>query len=289
MATGVRGSARIGAHVGGHYSILRLLGLGGSASVYEAEDLASGEMVVLKVPHDTRRPNSIGARRLLREARVSNAVQHPNLCHVLETGTLPDGAPFAVLERLVGETLRDRITKERYLPFADILDIMMQVLSGLGAAHERGILHRDVKPENIFLTQRAGGTDLVKILDFGLVTSTQPEREELTDLGTVVGTPCYMSPEQIRGVRDFDVRVDLYACGVVLYEATAGRRPFASPDQGELFRQIIAASPTPIPRLRPDTPTRLVEIIAKAMSPSPMCRFASASAFQRALSGVQVA
>lgn len=281
-------STHEGSLIGGRYSVRHLLGVGGSASVYEAEDTTFGRTVALKIPHENHGPSSVAAKRLVREARASGAVGHPNVCQVSEIGLLPSGTPFVVMERLVGETLRDRITNEGRLPFGDIVDIMMQVLSGLGAAHERGIIHRDIKPENIFLTRRAGCPALVKILDFGLVTSDQPTTEDLTAVGMIVGTPFYMAPEQLRGVRDFDARIDIYACGVVLYEATTGRRPFTSANQAELFREIVAASPTPASEIRRDTPPRLADVIAKAMASSPMFRFTSASAFQQALSGVSV-
>jgi eukaryotic-like serine/threonine-protein kinase len=280
-------STHEGSLIGGRYSVRHLLGVGGSASVYEAEDTTFGRTVALKIPHENHGPSSVAAKRLVREARASGAVGHPNVCQVSEIGMLPSGTPFVVMERLVGETLRDRITNEGRLPFGDIVDIMMQVLSGLSAAHERGIIHRDIKPENIFLTRRAGCPALVKILDFGLVTSDQPAKEDLTAVGMIVGTPFYMAPEQLRGVRDFDARIDIYACGVVLYEATTGRRPFTSANQAELFREIVAASPTPASEIRRETPPRLADVISKAMASSPMFRFTSASAFQQALSGVQ--
>lgn len=280
-ATGLEGKM-----IGGRYRIRHQLGLGGSATVYEAEDTSFGRLVALKIPHDNVGPNSVPAKRLLREARASGAVGHPNVCQVSEIGTMPSGSPFVVMERLVGDTLRDRITQEGRLPVGDLVDVMMQILSGLGAAHERGIIHRDIKPENIFLSRRSGCPALVKILDFGLVSTDAPMREELTQAGMVVGTPYYLAPEQVRGVRDFDPRVDLYACGVVLYEAATGRRPFTASNVAGLFREILAASPVPLSDLRRDAPPALGEVIRRAMSPSPQTRYANVSEFQHSLSRV---
>jgi serine/threonine-protein kinase len=277
-----------GSTVAGRYHVRHILGVGGSASIYEAEDLTFGRTVALKIPHGNAGSKTIAAKRLVREARASGAVGHPNVCEISEVGTLPGGTPFVVMERLIGETLRDRITNTGRLPFGDIVDIMMQVLSGLGAAHDRGIIHRDIKPENIFLSRRSGCPALVKILDFGLVATDEGEREKLTAAGRVVGTPHYLAPEQIRGTREFDAAVDLYACGVVLYEATTGRRPFTSANIAELFREILAASPPDLMDLRRDTPPLLAQVIQKAMAPQAVHRFASASAFQASLSKVHV-
>jgi serine/threonine protein kinase len=274
--------------VGGRYRVRHLLGVGGSASVYEAEDTSFGRIVALKIPHENVGPDSLAAKRLVREARASGAVGHPNVCQISEIGRLPKGGPFVVMERLIGETLRDRITNAGRLPFEDAVDIMMQILSGLGAAHERGIIHRDVKPENIFLSQRAGCPALVKILDFGLVSTDALAKEELTGVGSVVGTPYYVAPEHIRGVRDCDPRADLYSCGVVLYEATSGRRPFTASSTAELFRAILTGSPTSVADLRRETPPELVRVIEIAMSRSPSDRFANAGAFQKGLAGVPV-
>lgn len=277
-----------GRTVAGRYLVRSTLGTGGSATVYEAEDTSFGRLVALKIPHDDVKPNSVPAKRLLREARASASVGHPNVCQVTEIGTMPSGSPFVVMERLVGETLRDRISAEGKLPLGDLVDVLMQLLSGLGAAHERGIIHRDVKPENIFLSRRAGCPALVKILDFGLVSTDTTIREELTQVGMVVGTPYYLAPEQVRGVRDFDPRVDLYACGVVLYEAGTGRRPFTAANVAALFREILSANPVPFAELRRDAPPGLLDVIRRAMAPSPTARFGSVGEFQLALSRVKV-
>ncbi len=274
--------------IGGRYRVDHLLGVGGSASVYEAEDITFGRRVAIKIPHENVGAESVAAKRLVREARASGAVGHPNVCEISEIGALPNGTPFIVMERLTGETLRDRITNEGRLPFADIVDIMMQVLSGLGAAHDRGIIHRDVKPENIFLAQRMGCAALVKILDFGLVSTDRLAREALTVTGVVVGTPYYLAPEHIRGLRDVDPRLDLYACGVVLYEATSGRRPFTASNTAELFREIMAGSAPSLTDLRRDTPPDLVAIVRRAMAKSPADRYPNAGSFQKALAGIKV-
>jgi len=204
----------------------------------------------VKVLHATHATKKDSIRRFQQEARAAGAIGHPNICGVMDLGTLDDGSPYIVMERLQGETLAERVAAEAGLPFDDVIDILVQVLSGLVAAHEQQIVHRDIKPENIFLTRRVGCPPLVKVLDFGVSKMTGPlgasVRQEdlaLTRTGMVMGTPYYMAPEQARGERDLDVRVDLYACGVILYEALTGRRPFVALNYNALLVQILTATP----------------------------------------------
>ena len=193
------------------------------------------------------------------------------------------------MEKLVGETLADRIAAEGGLPFDDVIDILVQVLSGLVAAHEKGIVHRDIKPENVFLTRRVGCPALCKLLDFGVSKMITPlfggrdEDLDLTRTGMVMGTPYYMSPEQARGDRNLDVRVDLYACGVILYEALTGRRPFTAANYNALLLQILSAKPKPARDLRPALPNGFDAVLDKAMARNRDDRYRSAAEFQRDL------
>ncbi len=174
------------------------------------------------------------------------------------------------MERLVGETLADRIACEGGLPFENVIDFLVQILSALAAAHAKRIVHRDVKPENVFLTRQISGPPLVKLLDFGVSKMMGPvgghqDELDLTRTGMVMGTPYYMSPEQARGDRDLDTRVDLYACGVILYEALTGRRPFVAANYNALLLQILTATPRPARDLRPAMPAGFETVIEKAM------------------------
>lgn len=292
-----------GSVVAGRYRVRTVLGRGGNAVVYEAEDTTFGRTVAIKVPLEPG-ADGVPAKRLVREARASGAIGHPNIVEVSEVGHLQDGTPFVVMERLVGETLRDRLTQEGRLGFGDLVDITMQVLSGLGAAHQLEIVHRDIKAENIFLVRRSGCPALVKILDFGNVPNeivtgpTEPVRTpghdaapvyraDLTATGMVVGTPEYLAPEQLRGMRHFDARVDVYACGVVLYELVTGRLPFRGSNLAELCDQILRGTPPPVSTLRPETPPGLARIIERALAPRET-RFGSAPEMQLALAEVRV-
>jgi serine/threonine-protein kinase len=271
-----------------------VLGEGGMGTVFEAEHIALGRSVAVKVLHATQATKKDSIRRFQQEARAAGAIGHPNICGVIDLGTLDDGSPYIVMERLLGETLADRVASEGGLPFEDVIDILIQVLSGLVAAHEQQIVHRDIKPENIFLTKRVGCPPLVKLLDFGISKMTggragglRQEDLNLTRTGMVMGTPFYMAPEQARGERDLDARVDLYACGVILYEALTGRRPFTASNYNALLLQILTATPRPASQLRPALPPGFDAVIEKAMARRREERYATASDFQRDLQALR--
>jgi serine/threonine protein kinase len=283
----------IGKTIGGKYLVRSVLGEGGMGAVYEAENTALGRSVAIKVLHPAQARKRVAVKRFHQEARWAGRIGHPNICEVYDLGTLDDGSPYLVMERLIGETLADRIQSEQGLPFDDVIEIVTQVLSGLVAAHEKGIVHRDIKPENIFLTKRVGCPPLAKLLDFGvskMITPIHAEKEEdldLTRTGMVMGTPFYMSAEQARGERNLDARVDLYACGVILYEAITGRRPFHAANYNALLLQILTGNPRPARELRPALPQGFDEVLDKALARNRDDRFQSAAAFQRELQALR--
>ncbi|HEX7603420.1 MAG TPA: serine/threonine-protein kinase, partial [Polyangiaceae bacterium] len=284
----------IGKIIDGKYKINSVLGEGGMGTVFEAEHVAIGRSVAVKVLHPAQASKKVAVKRFHQEARAAGGIGHPNICEVYDMGTLPDASPYLVMERLTGETLSSRIAAEGGLPFDEMIDVGMQVLAGLAAAHERGILHRDIKPENVFLVRRAGFPAVVKILDFGVSKITtsigHSEWEEETDLtktGMVMGTPYYMSPEQARGERNLDARVDIYATGVLLYEALTGRRPFAGSNYNSLLLQILAGNAPPMRQLRPSVPSAIEEIVARAMATKRDDRYPTAAEMQRALARVR--
>lgn len=276
----------VGRIVGDKYRVLGLVGEGGMGTVYEAEHMEIGRRVAIKVLNRAHLGRKEAVARFHQEARAAGAIGHPNICEIYDVGKLSDGAPYLVMERLNGKTLADRINIEGALPFDDVISILIQVLSALVAAHEKGIIHRDVKPENIFLTERVGCAPVVKILDFGISKSIDGDDLSLTRTGMVMGTPFYMAPEQARGER-IDHRVDIYACGVILYETLTGRRPFHASSYNALVIQVLSAQPRDPREIRPAIPACLVPVIYKALGKHREERFDNAKAFIDALSEVE--
>ncbi len=261
--------------------------------VYEAEHLDLGRQVAVKVLNPLQAKKRSAVKRFKREARAAGAIGHPNICEIYDLGVFEDGSPYLVMEKLIGTTLADRISREGGLPFDEIADVMAQVLAGLVAAHDKGIVHRDIKPENIFLAERVGCAPIVKILDFG-VSKMMPEFQsdedqlDLTRTGMVMGTPYYMSPEQARGERDLDGRVDVYACGVMMYESIVGRRPFLAPNYNALLLAIINTAPQPLRAVRPATPPAMEAIVGRMMAKVRDERYRNAKAALREIQALNL-
>lgn len=275
--------------IGRRYEIGEEIARGGCAVVVEARDLRVGRYVAIKLP----KPGSFdeaAVARLTREAQVAAAIHHPNVCAVTDAGWLDDGNPFLVMERLYGETLGSYVTRAGRLEAEEAIEIGLQTLAGLSAAHAMGVVHRDVKPDNVFLVYRHGCAPVAKLLDFGLCCRVQAGAAEdvtLTRAGTVVGTPEYMAPEQASGFRDFDARIDLYAVGVVLYEVLTGTRAFVAEHVSAVLASVLAKRLPSLRQLRPDLPDSLERVVARAMSRDPRARYRTAVEFQRDLLEVQ--
>ena len=284
----------IGRAVSERYIIRGVLGEGGMGTVYEAEHIGLGRQVAIKVLNPSQAKKRVAVKRFQQEARAAGAIGHPNICEVYDLGLLDDGSPYLVMEKLVGGTLADRISREGGLPFDEIVDVMTQVLSGLIAAHDKGIVHRDIKPENIFLARRVGCQPIVKILDFG-VSKMMPqfqggeEQLDLTRTGMVMGTPYYMSPEQARGERNLDGRVDVYACGVMMYESIVGKRPFLAPNYNALLLSIINTVPKSLREVRPATPPAMEIVVGRMMAKARDDRYPTANAVLRDIQALPVA
>ena len=258
------------------YRLERRLGAGGMATVYLAHDLRFDRDIALKVLHADL-VAALGAERFLREIRLTARLNHPNILTVLDSGEAA-GQLFFAMPYIEGETLRERIARERRLPLADALRIAIEVGEALASAHREGVIHRDIKPENILLGQ---GHALVT--DFGIaVTPESGDAQRLTGTGLLVGTPVYMSPEQASG-ETIDPRTDVYALGTVLFEMLTGAAPFAgATDQSALVRRLAEPAPD-VSKLAPGVPHRTAAAIARALATRPQDRFATADEFTQAL------
>jgi CRP-like cAMP-binding protein/tRNA A-37 threonylcarbamoyl transferase component Bud32 len=268
----------------GRYQVQRPIGAGGMASVYEALHVDLRKRVALKVLHAHLALRLDVVQRFVLEARAASRFSHPHVVGILDIDSI-QGVPFMAMELLEGESLADVLDREGPLPLDRIADVLLPVLSAVAAAHEAGVLHRDLKPENIFLTRRRRQMHPV-LLDFGIskVASGGPATP-LTAAGDILGTPSYMSPEQVQmGMACFDVRSDQYALGVVLYECATSRLPFRDFDSVEALMLAIARGGAPPPSsLRPGIPLAYDTLVARAMSLAPQARFPSVLHLGRAL------
>jgi serine/threonine protein kinase len=259
------------------YELGEELGHGGMATVYLARDVRDQRMVAIKVMHP-RVANALNAQRFLREIAIAGSMGHPLIVPLHDSGTAGD-VLFYVMPYVEGDTLAQRLARVRRLPLEDALAVARDVAEALGHAHRQGILHRDVKPQNILL---AGGRALVA--DFGLARAIgAADYQKLTDTGVLVGTVYYMSPEQVRDDRDLDQRTDIYALGCILYEMLTGEPPYSGRGLTEVASRILQ-SPVPSARhLVPEVPHGLDATIRRALAKRAAERFSSMAEFAAAL------
>jgi serine/threonine protein kinase len=272
----------VGTLLVGKYRVIRELGRGGMAAVYEAENLTIGKKLAVKVLAAELANSTIVIERFFREARAAASVKSPYIVEVYDSGRLEDGRPFIAMELLEGESLYDRMARVRLIDLQSTVRIIGQVAKGLMKAHAANIVHRDLKPENIHMCTGEDGEELAKILDFGLAKFYSPVKTDektarLTREGAVFGTPAYMSPEQVRGQGSVDHRADLWALGCMTFECLTGR-PVWNTDQGVAMTfAAIAASQLPVPsRLRHDLPASFDVWFRKALERDPDDRFQTA-------------
>ncbi|MFO0593605.1 MAG: serine/threonine-protein kinase [Polyangiaceae bacterium] len=279
------GLPKEGEILAGKYRVERVLGQGGMGVVVAAQHQALRQTVAVKLLLREAMERHDSVERFLREARAAVSIQSEHIARVLDVGTLDGGRPFMVMEYLVGQDLGEVLKSRGALPIPEAVDYVLQACEAIAEAHMLGIVHRDLKPANMFVTRRADGSALVKVLDFGLskVTKADSLEPSLTTANTVMGSPYYMSPEQVRSLKTIDARADIWALGVILYQLISNRRPFEEESLGALFVMIGAEPPAPLDQALPGVPPDLQHIVEKCLEKQPANRFQSVAELARAL------
>ena len=268
--------------VGGKFVLLRQIGHGAVGAIFEAEDTWIGRRVALKVlhPHVARHPDVMW--RFRREARAAASIDHPNIVHVLEVGQRRDGTYYIVQELLDGISLRSHLEARGRLGTLEALEVMVPIMGALVAAHRKDIVHRDIKPENILLARSAAGETIPKLIDFGIARMASQQGELDTEVGVLLGTPSYMSPEQAEG-RAAGTGADVWAVGAVLYELLAGSRPFKGPTAAVIVEKIRTERPRRITELVAGVPPEIADLVHLALERDEARRIPSMAALLRAV------
>jgi serine/threonine protein kinase len=278
--------AQVGAMIGGKLRVVRTIGQGAMGVVYEAHDVTLGRRVAVKVMAPEIVQDERKRRRFAREAGAASQLTSPNAVRVFEVSE-ERGMPYIVMEYLEGQTL-EAILDRGPLPVASVADWMLQALDAIAEAHLRGLVHRDVKPGNIFLAEHVGRDPIVKMMDFGLVKDLDPNAVRLTKTGAPMGTPAYMAPEQIRAALDIDVRADVWSIGVTLHELLTGQLPFMASTLPVLLTRICQDEPAALRAQRPDIPPALEAIVARCLTKDRNGRYASAAEVAVALDAATI-
>ena len=282
----MRGPLAAGSVHSGRFVIEALAGEGGSSEVYRAVDRESGRLVALKISHEVATEGRTGSdqhasERFLREAELLEMLSHRGIVEHVAHG-VTDGVPYLAMEWLEGEDLEQRLERGA-LTIDEVLELAFNVASALSAAHERGVIHRDVKPSNVFLGQQK--IENTKILDFGI--ARVDGGAQFTRFGEALGTPAYMAPEQAKGARDLDARTDVFALGCVLYECLAGRPPFWADHPLAVMAKILIEEPPAIATLRPDVPEALAKLVGAMLSKERDARPANGGAVHEAVRAIR--
>jgi serine/threonine protein kinase len=271
----------VGELLAGKYKLEERLGSGGMGEVYRAHNVVIGRAVAIKILLADHSANDEVRKRFLREARAANLVRHPNVVDVQDVGHDEEGTPFIVQELLTGRDLQSVVDAdgEKPMPMARVLELLLPVIDAVAFAHGKGVVHRDLKPANVFLANERGKV-VPKLLDFGIShvapTGTQGAEPRVTAAGAMLGTPWYMSPEQVRGVQEIDARTDVWALGVMLYQLVSGALPFEQSMGSALFVRICTEDPVPVASRVPGLPPDLATVIGRCMRRVPGERYPSA-------------
>lgn len=260
------------------YRILKLLGAGGMGAVYLGEHVVIGKKVAIKFLHAEFVGDTEVVKRFYREAQAAAAIHHKNIIDVADVGVSAANEPYLVMEYLEGESLAAMLDRTGPISLSAACAILEPVLAALQAAHDKGIVHRDLKPENIFLAHEPDGAPTIKLIDFGISKFTSSGHSKMTGTGMMLGTPAYMSPEQIRGKREVDHRTDIYAMGVVLYQMLTGKLPFPEAFYNALVYSVMTDDPVPPKVAYADFPEQVEALVLRILSKSPDDRPPTAAA-----------
>jgi len=275
---------KVGDVIAGKYRLEQVAGEGGMGIVYAAEHLVLRQRVALKVLLPDAAASELVIERFAREAQAAARITSEHVARVMDAGSTATGAPFLVMEYLEGCDLEELLSVEGPLPLTEVVDYLLQSLEALAHAHAVGLVHRDIKPANLFLACRPDGGNVIKMLDFGISKAmrSRPEEKKLTGQA-VLGSPVYMSPEQLRNAKDIDARADIWSLGVVAYELLSGKPPFDGDGVGEIFAAILEKDPIPLHSVNGRLPPEVSEIIAKCLQRRPEDRWADTAELARAL------
>jgi serine/threonine-protein kinase len=277
---------KLGEVVGGKYRVVRFLAAGGMGVVYEALHTVVRRRFAVKFLRPDLAEKRESLARFQREAEAAGALESENLTAAVDFGIAVDGSPFIVMEYLSGESVESLLAREGRVPLGRAADLVVQACRGIQAAHASGIVHRDLKPQNLFVCRREDGTDLLKVLDFGIAKLEAADQKSAATLtGTVLGTPAYMSPEQARGEKTVDHRADVYALGAILYELVSGKKPHPGESHNAILHHIATQPAVPLDSVEPNQPAELVRAVSRALSPDPGERFETAELLGQAILG----
>lgn len=274
-----------GTVLAGKFCIEQVLGQGGMGVVVAARHLQLDERVALKFLLPEALSNAEAVARFAREARAAVKIKSEHVARVTDVGTLETGSPYMVMEYLRGTDLGDLVHTQGPLPIADAVEYLLQACEAVAEAHALGIVHRDLKPSNLFLTRRADGSPSIKVLDFGIskVTTGADSQMNMTRTATVMGSPLYMSPEQMASARDVDTRTDIWAIGAILYELLTGQVPFNADTMPQLCAKILQEEAPALRNARPDAPDGLQEVVRRCLQKKPVDRYPSVAELAAAL------
>ncbi|MEP6492649.1 MAG: serine/threonine-protein kinase [bacterium] len=275
----------VGRTLQGRYEIVKKVGEGGMSFVYLANDVATRERYAIKVLSAALSQDANAMARLRREASLGMRLAHPNVCHIIRLGETEDGLVYVVMPFVEGEILADRTNRRGSLPLDEVCRLVRDMSLGLHLAHDLKIVHRDLKPENIMVCKAADGSDYAVVMDFGLAKERKAgaELQKLTATGIILGTPEFMSPEQLRG-KPLDARTDIYSLGLMTYEMLTGKLPFQGRTQQEMMIARLRSDPTPLRKTRPelDLPEGVERVLAKALQRNPDDRYQTTIEFSDA-------